>query len=161
MNKICRVINNKLMLNPTVIGYGGLIMWAISAALVAGLGNLPVFQILTIALFLSFIFTVGVLNIFNRWHKLKQPLHVWIIGITSILGNDGAFKYAPPEQVDLINYLWPIMLVICSSFLPNEKLQWRYIVGAFIGFLGVAILLAGVAPTSKNRSTSKLTPSSG
>jgi drug/metabolite transporter (DMT)-like permease len=53
-----------------------------------------------------------------------------------------AMKSAPAIEVSLIAYLWPILIVLFSAFLPNEKLRWYHITGTVISFLGIVILLA-------------------
>lgn len=60
------------------------------------------------------------------------------------IGNDAlfitAFKHAPAAQADLINYLWPIFIVVFSSVLPSEKFSIKYIIAAIFGFMGTFIV---------------------
>jgi len=41
----------------------------------------------------------------------------------------------------LIAYLWPLLIVLFSGLLPNERLRIGHVVGALIGFLGAAIIV--------------------
>lgn len=76
---------------------------------------------------------------------MQQPAIVWIVGLVCVTGNNFVyifgFQYAPPEQVDLINFLWPIMVVVVAGFLPKEKFSMTSIISALLGFIGVYILL--------------------
>ncbi len=60
------------------------------------------------------------LTLLKRWHLLKQPLMIWIIGIIGICGSDIAYitavKYAPPAHVDFIDYLWPFLVILITGF---------------------------------------------
>lgn len=129
----------------TLLGYGGLFIWAVSAVFVTHTKNIPTFEILTITYSISFLLTAIVLTWRKEWYKVKQPLVVWLIGIFGIYGNEilylSSFKYAPPAQADLINYLWPVFVVLFSGFLPRERLTWNHYLAVLLGFLGIYILI--------------------
>ena len=42
-----------------------------------------------------------------------------------------------------MNYLWPLLIVLFSSFLPGERLAAHHIIGALLGFAGTVLLFAG------------------
>jgi drug/metabolite transporter (DMT)-like permease len=52
-----------------------------------------------------------------------------------------AMRNAPSIEASLIAYLWPILIVLFSSFLPGERLRWFHLAGVALGFAGVAVLL--------------------
>jgi drug/metabolite transporter (DMT)-like permease len=137
----------KIAINPwaTAIGYSGLILWSLSPLMVAQLKNIPTFEILAIALSISFVVIALKLTIQNQWGRIKQPWLVWLIGVIGIFGNDltyiAAFKYAPPAHVDLINYLWPIFVILGSSLLPSEKFTYKHLLAGLLGLTGFYILL--------------------
>jgi drug/metabolite transporter (DMT)-like permease len=54
-----------------------------------------------------------------------------------------AFRLAPPVEVNLLNYLWPLLIVLLSAFLPGESLRWWHIVGTILAVIGTVILIAG------------------
>lgn len=78
---------------------------------------------------------------------LKQPKRVWFVGVGGLFGYHFfyflALRNAPAVEANLINYLWPLFIVLFSSFLPNEKLRWFHILGAICGLIGVAFLVSG------------------
>jgi drug/metabolite transporter (DMT)-like permease len=52
-----------------------------------------------------------------------------------------AFQLAPPEQVDLINYLWPLFVMLSTCLDGDFRQRVAYIAAAGIGLLGLCILL--------------------
>lgn len=128
-----------------MIGYSGLLMWSCYALLVSAMKGVPTFEMLTIIFLCGFLAISARLTIRGEWHKIKQPLIVWIVGVVGILGNDfttiAAFKAAPPVQVELINYLWPMMVVLFACLLPGERFTFKHFLSAFIGLYGAYILM--------------------
>lgn len=128
----------------TVVGYGALLFWSMSATLTAMVSKIPTFQIISIALAISFLLACIMLTIGKRWHTIKQPYMVWIVGIIGINCNDmlyiAASKHAPVVQVGLICYLWPIFVVLFSSFMPREKITLGQGIAVIVGFIAVYIL---------------------
>ena len=127
------------------LGYLSLIMWSFGAVFTALIKNLPVFQTLFLVFSISFLLIALKLTLTHTWYRIKQPWFLWLIGIIGMFGNEylfiAAFKHAPAVQVDLINYLWPIMVIVFSGLLPNETFKIKYVFAAFIGFYGVFILI--------------------
>lgn len=130
---------------PTLIGYSALIFWALAAPFVVKIKSLPIFEILTIIFTVSFVLSAVKLTLCRQWSTLKQPWFLWIIGILGIYGNDLlyilAFQHAPAAHADLINYLWPILVIVLTGSLPNESLSIRHLLAACVGFSGIYILI--------------------
>jgi drug/metabolite transporter (DMT)-like permease len=78
---------------------------------------------------------------------LKQPLVAWVVGVGGLFGYHAlyflALRFAPPAEAGLLNYLWPLLIVLFSSLLPGERLAPHHIIGALLGFAGTALLIAG------------------
>ena len=47
---------------------------------------------------------------------------------------------APPAEAQLVNYLWPLLIVLFAAFLPGERLRAHHIVGTLIGLAGTVLL---------------------
>lgn len=79
-------------------------------------------------------------------YKFGQPWYLWLIGASTItiskISFVLAFRYAPAAQVDLINYLWPIMVVVFSSFLSRERLSIAHVIASCFGFLSIYVLFS-------------------
>lgn len=136
---------------PTLGGLIALFFWAFMAVFTNFVKSLPIFEILTIVFLVSFLTSLVKIWYCHDWHKLKQPWFLWLIGIAGIYGNDllyiQAFNYAPPAHADLINYLWPVLVILFSCYLPNEKFSLKYVVGGFVAFAGVVLLIKGDSST--------------
>lgn len=130
----------------TVTGCGALFIWAMYAFLVSELlASLPVFETICMSFGINFIVTAIRLTIMKQWGALKQPLFVWLIGVAGVCGSDftyiAAMQYAPPAHVDFIDYLWPFLLIIGTSFLPNERFTPKHLIGGGLALGGVCFLL--------------------
>jgi drug/metabolite transporter (DMT)-like permease len=79
--------------------------------------------------------------------SLRQPLIAWIVGVGGLFGYHAlyflALRLAPPAEAGLLNYLWPLLIVLFSSLLPGERLALHHIVGALLGLIGTVLLFAG------------------
>jgi drug/metabolite transporter (DMT)-like permease len=99
-------------------------------------------------------FTVGGLSGAATWlfrrqgpAALRQPWPVWALGVGGLFGYHAlyftAIKTAPPAEAGLICYLWPLLIVLLSAFLPGERLRAHYVIGALLGLAGTCILFFG------------------
>ena len=60
-----------------------------------------------------------------------------------------ALRAGPPVETNLINYLWPLLMVVLTPLiLPGCALKPRHLVGALLGFCGAALLVTGGSPGS-------------
>jgi drug/metabolite transporter (DMT)-like permease len=70
-----------------------------------------------------------------------------LLGVGGLLGYH--FFYflslgsAPPLQANLINYLWPLLIVLFSALLPGEqgRLRWNHILGALLALTGAVLAI--------------------
>ena len=78
---------------------------------------------------------------------LKQPPIAWVVGVGGLFGYHAlyflALRFAPPAEAGLLNYLWPLLIVLFSSLLPGERLAPHHIIGAVLGLAGTVLLFAG------------------
>ena len=129
----------------TLIGFSAIILWSLLAALTTAAGPIPAFQMNAMC------FAIGALAPALLWlrqpHRaraLRQPLHVWAHGIAGLFGYHAlyfaALRLAPPAEASLVNYLWPLLIVLFSSLLPGERLRAFHVAGALIGFAGVVTI---------------------
>jgi drug/metabolite transporter (DMT)-like permease len=136
------------MNTSTLIGTGAILIWSTLAIFTIGAGNIPPFLLLAISFTVAFI--LGILWIWragNRaWRSLRQPWYVWAVSVCGLFGYHLfyflALRHAPAVEANLINYLWPLLIVLLSALLPGEKMRWYHGAGAFLGFLGAGLLVA-------------------
>ena len=133
--------------SATFLGYGSIILWSLSGILTAAVSGIPTFEVLTIAFGVSFLLSSFGWGIWGSFKNLKRPMYTWVLGVIGIYGSESlyvaAFKFAPAAHVDLISSLWPIFVVVCSAFIPNEKFIARYLVASIVGFFGVYCIVFG------------------
>jgi drug/metabolite transporter (DMT)-like permease len=134
----------------TFIGFTAILMWSLLALLTAASGRMPPFQLLAVT------FLIGGLLGASTWilrpraaAALKQSWPVWLLGVGGLFGYHAlyftALRLAPPAEAGLINYLWPLLIVLFSSFVLRERLRAHHLFGALLGFVGTVVLLAGRA----------------
>jgi len=60
-----------------------------------------------------------------------------------------ALRHAPPVQANLVNYLWPLLIVVLSPLLlPGSRLRAVHVLAALLGFAGAAVVILGGASAS-------------
>jgi drug/metabolite transporter (DMT)-like permease len=134
----------------TLVGFIAILLWSLLAMLTAASGRVPPFQLAAMT------FAIGGALGAATWPfrkgalaALRQPPEVWALGIFGLFGYHAlyffALRLAPPAESGLINYLWPLLIVLFSAFLPGEKLRWYHVAGALLGLVGTVILIAGRA----------------
>jgi len=140
-------------IKATIIGQASLVIWSLSACATMALNDIPAFEILS-GIFISGCIASSIINsIKGNWSfALKRPKYLIFAGIFGIAGNNIlyvlSFKHAPAIQVDLIVYLWPMMVLILSSLFLNEKTRINHILACVLAFSGVCILLTANNDTS-------------
>jgi len=134
----------------TLIGLTAILMWSLLSVLTVATGRIPPFQLAAMT------FAIGALAASASWigrpsavAALKQPVLVWLVGVGGLFGYHAlyfvALRLAPPAEAGLLNYLWPLLIVLFSSLLPGERLKPHHMVGALLGLVGTVLLLWGGA----------------
>lgn len=140
----------------TLVGVGAIALWATFATLAAAAGTIPPLELTSLSFGIATLLAVGkwLLCRQNPLPFLRQPLAVWLVGVGGLFGYHAlyfvALKLAPPVEASLINYLWPLLIVLLSGFLPGQRLWPRQIVGALIGLVGCVVLVTGGASLHLN-----------
>jgi drug/metabolite transporter (DMT)-like permease len=132
----------------TLIGLTAILMWSLLAVLTVATGKIPAFQLAAMTFAIGAL--VGFLTLIGRGQvigALRQPLLAWIVGVGGLFGYHAlyflALRFAPPAEAGLLNYLWPLLIVLFSSFLPGERLAAHHVIGALLGLAGTVLLFAG------------------
>ena len=132
----------------TLIGLSAILMWSLLAVLTVATGAIPAFQLAAITFAIGGL--VGLSTFIGRpkaLSALRQPPVVWAVGVGGLFGYHAlyflALRFAPPAEAGLLNYLWPLLIVLFSSLLPGEHLAPHHVIGALAGLIGTVLLLAG------------------
>jgi drug/metabolite transporter (DMT)-like permease len=136
----------------TLIGLTAILMWSLLAVMTVATGKIPAFQLAAMT------FAIGAVTCALRWigrteavKALRQPPVAWVVGVGGLFGYHAlyflALRFAPPAEAGLLNYLWPLLIVLFSSLLPGERLALHHIIGAVLGLAGTVLLFAGNSGT--------------
>ena len=145
------MIDKKIENKANIIGLGAVGLWSLLALVTAFNNYIPAFQLLGFSFFIASI--VGVIFMLLTQQSfaifLKLKWYVWLLGIYGLFGYHLcyflALRYAPPMEANLINALWPLLIVLGSVLVLNKKdansgLRWWHIIGALLGLSGVVFI---------------------
>jgi drug/metabolite transporter (DMT)-like permease len=130
-------------------GFGAIALWGALATLSVLVGPVPPFQMVAMTFAIGAV--LGIVRARARgvaWTELVGwPARVWLLGVGGLFGYHAlyfaALQLAPPAEANLVNYLWPLLIVLLSAPLAGERLGWPHLLGALLGFSGVAVLAFG------------------
>lgn len=119
-----------------------LTLWSSLAYLGTRLTHLPAFMVTGVALCIG-----GAIGAF-RFRAWRVPRRTFAVGVGGIFGYHflyfNAFRLAPAVEVNLINYLWPLLIVVLSPIvLPGHRLHPQHIAGAVFGLAGASLIVTG------------------
>lgn len=139
---------HKQVIRATLIGSVSIFLWG-TLALLTSLteGRIPPFQMMAMTFALALLLMS--LNWWRQGHlglkHLRQPKLAWILGVGGYFGYHFcyfvAMTKAPAVTVSLLAYMWPLLIVLFSGFLPGEKRLKRHIIGAIIALYGCWLLI--------------------
>jgi drug/metabolite transporter (DMT)-like permease len=132
----------------TLIGLTAILMWSLLSVLTVATGTIPAFQLAAMT------FAIGAGAAALSWiarpgavRALRQSPLAWAVGVGGLFGYHAlyflALRLAPPAEAGLLNYLWPLLIVLFSALLPGERLAPHHIAGALLGLVGTVLLLSG------------------
>jgi len=85
----------------------------------------------------------------GRLIELRQPPLAWLHGVGGLFGFHALYfaslARAPPAAANLINYTWPLLLVLLSAAMLQMRLTRRHLLGTALALSGCAALLSGGA----------------
>jgi len=145
------VVTQPARLAATLIGGIAVLLWATLALFTTIAAEVPPFELVALT------FAIAFLLFFAKWSlgrlrggppvlsHLRQPVQAWAVGVGGLFGYHAlyftALAHAPAVDASLIAYLWPLLIVLLSSFLPGERLRWWHVAGGLAGFAGAALLV--------------------
>ncbi|CUA82174.1 MULTISPECIES: DMT family transporter [Gulbenkiania] len=131
-----------MRLSPAYWALGAILLWASLATLGALTRSLPPFFVVGVSL------TLGSLLSLRHLRQWKVSTRVFLTGLYGIFGYHFllffAFRHAPAMEANLLNYLWPLLIVLLSPLLiPGTRLMARHILAGVLGFSGAALIVTG------------------
>ncbi len=133
------------------------LIWSTMASVVkAILSDIPNMQTLSVSSVFSFLFLL-IVNLKSGKIKTLKAYTAKDISVMCSLGFLGLFLYSAlyyyglsvltAQEACILNYLWPIMLVVFSCILLKEKLTVMKAVAMLCSFFGIVILSLGGGST--------------
>ena len=109
-------------MSATLLALGAIALWATLASLGVALGHVPPFLLTGLALVIG---SVPAWPLARQW---RVPASTLALGIYGLFGFHFllfvALRNAPPVEANLVNYLWPLLIVVLAPlFLPGMKLR--------------------------------------
>lgn len=139
----------------TLLGSVAILLWGSLAVLTTLAGPVPPFLLTAITFGLAGIVGTGFILLRGQAGRTavaawaSQSPRAWAIGVGGLFGYHLLFfialREAPAVQANLINYLWPLCIVVFSAFLPGERLRWFHSLGGLLGLAGTVLLVGGPA----------------
>ena len=134
----------------TLLGALALLLWAFLAALARLALPMPPLLLTGLGFAVSSVVALGLVAAQGRLGRLRQPPLAWAHGVGGLAGYHALYfaglALAPPVETNLLNYLWPLLIVLFSVPILGLRLgPWR-LAGVAMGMAGAMLLLgAGAA----------------
>ncbi|MEO3691520.1 DMT family transporter [Roseateles paludis] len=123
-----------------------ILMWASLAALGVKLAHVPPFLLTGLGLLVGSVLAVPLSRL--QWRAWVVPWQTLLLGVYGLFGFHLllfiALRTAPALQANLINYLWPLgMVVLAPLILPGLRWRASQVGAAVLGFAGAAVVILG------------------
>lgn len=127
---------------------GAIALWATLASLGLALRHLPPFFLTGVALLIGS--TLALPFVVRNPQQWRIPLPTLALGVYGLFGFHFllfiALRHAPAVEANLVNYLWPLfMVVLAPLLLRNVQLLGVHVAAALLGFAGAAIAILGAS----------------
>ena len=126
----------------TLCALGAIALWATLASLGVALAHVPPFLLTGLALI------VGSAPSWTLARQWRVPASTLLIGVSGLFGYHFllfvALRTAPPLEANLVNYLWPLLIVVLAPvFLTGIALRPVHLLAAVAGFAGATLAIVG------------------
>ena len=128
------------------LALAAIVLWGSLASLGVSLAHVPPFLLTGLSLLIGSLIALPLSRL--RFAAWRVPLPTLAVGVYGLFGFHFllflALRHAPPVEANLVNYLWPLgMVVMAPLFLPDMHIRWQHICAAVLGFAGAAIAILG------------------
>jgi drug/metabolite transporter (DMT)-like permease len=130
----------------TLAGIGAIAIWSLLAVLSRGAASIPPLQLTAMSFAVSAVLGAVVLAGRGNLAALRQKPIAWLHGVGGLFGYHAcyfaALATAPAAEANLINYTWPLLIVVFSAPILGLPLSRWHLLGVLTGLAGCLLLLA-------------------
>jgi drug/metabolite transporter (DMT)-like permease len=126
-------------------------LWSLLASLTALAREIPPFQLAAMSFAIAGALGCAYIVVSGKGLASLRfvPLPAWALGVAGLFGYHFlyflALRTAPALEANLLNYLWPLLIVLFSALLPaggkRQGLRWWHLAGALLGLAGTLLIL--------------------
>jgi drug/metabolite transporter (DMT)-like permease len=155
-------LQNPRYIFATLLGWFALLIWSSAASVAYYLKAIPPFLLTAyinlFAFSFNFLFILAskkqLFSLKSDSELTRPPFKDLTYTLFLLASNQyfflTAFKYSAPEEVDLIIYLWPVLVLTLSPlFLGKKEFSWVYSLCATLSFTAIAWFLSDEKPFLK------------
>mgnify|MGYP001401758922 FL=1 len=133
-------------MQATLYALGAIALWVTLASLGVALRHVSPFLLTGVALLVGS--TLALPFVAKDRQQWKIPARTLLLGVYGLFGYHFllfiALRLAPPVEASLVNYLWPLLMVVLSPLLlRNVHLRAMHVAAALMGFAGAAVAILG------------------
>jgi drug/metabolite transporter (DMT)-like permease len=137
---------------PALLAIG---LWGTLAPIGSLLSDLPPFFLTGVGLLVGSTLA-WFMGLTPRQALTIQPKTL-LVGVVGLFGYHAALftalKMAPAVQANLVNYLWPLLIVVLAPlFIKGTSLTFRHVIAALLGFIGAALAITSGGTLTGNGS---------
>ncbi len=140
------------MNRATAAGCGAIALWSVLALLTVSAARVPPLELTALGFAVSAAFGLVWLIATGGMGVLRQRPLAWLHGAGGLFGFHvlyfAALARAPTAEANLIDYLWPLLIVLLSGAMLGLRLRTGHLVGTVLALGGCALMLGANASIS-------------
>ena len=131
-------------MNSRLAALGAIVLWSSLASLATLIPNVPIFLKTGIGLLIGSVIALPLARFQIKQLAVKPK--ILLLGVYGLFGYHAALFIAlstsPSVQANLVNYLWPLLIVLLAPlFSKKVKLNLRVVIGGLMGFIGASLAI--------------------
>ena len=131
-------------MNSRLAALGAIVLWSSLASLATLIPNVPIFLKTGIGLLIGSVIALPLARFQIKQLAIRPK--ILILGVYGLFGYHAALFIAlstsPSVQANLVNYLWPLLIVLLAPlFSKKVKLNLRVVIGGLMGFIGASLAI--------------------
>ena len=131
-------------MNSRLAALGAIVLWSSLASLASLIPNVPVFLKTGVGLLIGSVIALPLARFQIKQLAVKPK--ILLLGVYGLFGYHAALFVAlstsPSVQANLVNYLWPLLIVLLAPlFSKKVKLNLRVVIGGLMGFIGASLAI--------------------